>query len=62
MLVLLPVSRPPCGAILSVLDEVRERVILLEDGLVAATVDMRAGGAERAYLDAFGVAEGSSGS
>lgn len=40
--------------ILSVLDEVCERVVLLKDGLVAATVDVRDGGAERAYLDVFG--------
>ncbi|WP_181575200.1 ABC transporter ATP-binding protein [Actinomyces sp. Z5] len=48
--------------ILSVLDEVCERVVLLKDGLVAATVDVRAGGAERAYLDVFGVVGGSGGS
>jgi len=48
--------------ILSVLDEVCQRVVLLKDGLVAATVDVREGSAERAYLDAFGVVGGSSGS
>ncbi|PHP51859.1 ABC transporter ATP-binding protein [Actinomyces ruminis] len=40
--------------ILSVLDELCERVVLLKDGLVAATVDVRNGGAERAYLEVFG--------
>ncbi|SDN74750.1 ABC-2 type transport system ATP-binding protein [Actinomyces ruminicola] len=40
--------------ILSVLDEVCERMVLLKDGLVAATVDVREGGAERAYLEIFG--------
>ncbi|MDU0349624.1 ABC transporter ATP-binding protein, partial [Actinomyces sp. MRS3W] len=45
--------------ILSVLDEVCERVVLLKDGLVAATVDVRDGGAEQAYRDLFGSAGGS---